>query len=237
MAAILACGPRALLSHRSAAALWDLAPAAGASIDVTAPGRSRRGRAGITLHQIRNLDPADRTERDGIPATTVARTLFDLAGVVDSRRLGRAFEQAERLQLLDLNAIHRVCQHGRGRRGVSDLRALLAEHPCPIPETRSELERRFLDHCRAADLPRPAVNVEVAGLEVDATWRSRRLVVELDGYAFHRTRAAFERDRARDAMLQLAGYRVLRITSQRLAREPKAIIDAVRGLLAARMSS
>lgn len=168
--------------------------------------------------------------REGIPVTTVARTLLDLAEVVDMRRLERAFEEAERLRLLDLRVIERTCERNAGRRGLKPLRALLSDAQ-PVVDTRSELERRFLTFCRGAQLPPPAVNVIVAGFEVDALWPDRRLVVELDGYAFHRTRAAFERDRARDAALQLAGYRVLRLTARRLGEEPAAVAEAVRRLL------
>jgi very-short-patch-repair endonuclease len=98
-------------------------------------------------------------------------------------------------------------------------------------ETRSELERQFVELCREANLPLPALNTAVAGHEVDALWPRQRLIVELDGYAFHRTRAAFERDRTRDSELQLAGYRVLRITSRRLDCERAAVARAVRSLL------
>jgi len=120
----------------------------------------------------------------------------------------------------------------RGRHGMPALEALLEDRSDEPPATRSELERRFLDLCRGARLPAPSVNVLVAGLEVDAVWREERLVVELDGHAFHGTRAAFERDRERDAALQLAGFRVLRITHRRLEREPHAVIQTVRTLLA-----
>jgi hypothetical protein len=232
MAAVLACGPEAMLSHHSAAALWELRPTARSAVDVTAPGRTRHGRPGITFHPVRRLDPVDRARLDGVPVTTVARTLFDLAEVLAPRQLERAFEQAERLRLLDLRAINNLARRSRGRHGLRALSALLAERREPAPATRSELERRFLDLCHTAGLPRPAVNIVVSGLEVDAVWPDQRLVVELDGHAFHHTRAAFERDRLRDATLQLAGYRVLRVTHRRLEREPATVAETVRALLA-----
>src|SRR5207302_645130 len=216
MAAVLACGDGALLSHRSAGALWGIGSGAGSRVDVTAIGRSRRGHPGITLHQVRGLHPDDRARRDGVPVTSLARTILDLAEVLNRSQLARAFEEAERLQLLDVRAIRRLCERSAGRRGLGPLGNLLSNHMRPLPETRSELERLFVDLCRAAALPPPALNVSVAGFEVDAVWQDRGLVVELDGFAFHRTRAAFERDRARDATLQLAGYRVLRLTARRL---------------------
>ncbi len=230
MAAVLACGPNALLSHRSAAALWNLAPTSSPLIDVTVP-RGRSGHEGIALHQVRSLSEADRAVVDAIPVTSVARTLFDLAEVVDRRRLERAFEQAERLRLLDMRAIADGCDRSPGRRALKPLRALLADLYPADHETRSELERRFLDFCRGACLPLPETNVLVEGFEVDAVWRKEKLVVELDSYEFHGTRAAFERDRARDVTLQLAGYRVPRVTSRRLSADPVGLAAAIRALL------
>lgn len=231
MAAVLACGPDAALSHTDSAALFHLRPIGGTSIHVSAP-RSREPRAGIVLHRVRRLHPDDRTTCEGIPTTSVARTLLDLAEVLRPDQLERAFEQAERLQVLDLRALERVCERSRGRRGLRPLRALFArEQMAGARETRSELERRFLDLCRSANLPLPAVNVTACGFEVDMLWARQRLVVELDGYAFHRSRRAFEQDRVRDAALQVAGYRVLRVTSRWLAEEPGEVVRAVRSLL------
>ena len=232
MAATLACGPAAVLSHRPAGALWGLCPSAASVVDVTAPGRSRRGRPGIRLHQVRTLHAGECSRRHGIPVTTVPRTLLDLAEVLRPRELERAFDEAERLRLLDVRAVERLCDRSPGRRGLRPLTDLLAREHLPPPETRSTLERRFFELCRDAGLPRPAVNAHVAGFEVDAAWPSARLVVELDGYAFHRTRAAFERDRARDAALQLAGQRVVRITHRQLEEEPNNVVATVRSLLA-----
>jgi hypothetical protein len=232
LAAVLACGPNAVLSHRSAAELWELRRSSRASIDVTAPGRRRQGPPQIAVHRARGLDRNDRTTRHRIPVTSVARTLLDLAEVVRPRELARALEEAERLRLFDLRAIEALRERSNGRRGLRPLIALLNEQNEPPPMTRSELERCFLDLCDDAGLPRPAVNVHAQGYEVDALWRNQKLAVELDSRAFHLTRAAFERDRVRDATLQLAGYRVLRITHRRLHNEPKTIADTIRALLA-----
>lgn len=152
--------------------------------------------------------------------------------VASACRLARAVEEAQRLRLLDLAAIQDVCERSRGRHGLRALCTVLAEVEEPL-SVRSELERRFARLCEEANLPSPALNVTVAGFEVDAHWPRRRLIVELDGFAHHRTRAAFERDRLRDADLQLAGYRVLRITARRLDREPAATVAALRTLLRA----
>ena len=232
MAAVLACGPGAALSHRDAAALWALRPNNRAAIEVTVVGGHRPGQRGITIHRTRALHEDERTVVDGIPVTTVARTLLDLAEVVDRRQVERAFEEAERRRLFDLRALETLARRHHGRRGLGVINELLAEATQP-PATRSELERRFLDLCREAGLPQPQVNTLVAGFEVDMAWPEARLVVELDGHEFHRTRAAFERDRARDAALQVAGHRVLRVTDRRLTRERGAVVDAVRALIAA----
>jgi len=168
---------------------------------------------------------------DGIPVTTVARTLLDLAEIVDRRRLERAFETSERLRLFDLRQIEDVCTRARGRRGLRPVLALLPSL-APPPETRSELERRFLDFCRDHDLSTPTLNAMVDGFEVDALWRADKVAVELDSFEFHRTRAAFERDRAKDSALTAAGLRVVRLTSRRLDGEPTGVASLLRGLLA-----
>ncbi|MGH2925399.1 MAG: DUF559 domain-containing protein [Solirubrobacterales bacterium] len=230
MAAVLACGRGAVLSHRSAAALWAITPPGAGAIDVTVPRRAGSARPGIKIHRVRRLDRRDIAARDGVPVTTVARTLLDLAEVIRPDGLRRAFETTERLRLLDLAEIRRACERARGRRGLRPTLALLRSLR-PAPETRSELERRFLDFCDRFALPPPSVNGTVEGLEVDAQWPGPRLAVELDGYEFHRTRAAFERDRARDATLQLAGYRVVRLTYRRLTDEPEEVARALLRLL------
>lgn len=231
MAAVLAAGPGAVLSHGDAAALLELRQAGAGAVHVTGR-RSRRGGRGIRVHRVRHLRPEDTTTVERIPVTSVARTLLDLAEVLQPRQLERAFEQAERLRVLDLRAVERVCTRSHGRRGLRALRDLLAEEQIAAAlHTRSELERRFLDLCRDNALPIPALNVSVAGFEVDAFWPQARLVVELDGYSFHRSRESFERDRARDAALQVAGCRVVRVTQMRIAREPGRIAQDLRALL------
>jgi hypothetical protein len=231
MAAVLGCGEGALLSHRSAAALHGLGFGAAPKIDVTVPGRSRHGQTGIVVHLVRSLHDEDRTACEHVPVTSVPRTLLDLAEVVVPRQLRRAFEEAERLDLLDLAAISRLVRRSSGRHGLKHVRAILSDAYGPVPETHSELERRFVRLCREAGIPPPATNVVVAGYTVDAYWPDHRVVAELDGFAFHHTRHAFERDRARDAELQLAGYRVLRITARRLERDSAGVARALLSLL------
>jgi hypothetical protein len=206
-------------------------PAAGAGVHVTAARSRRASRDGLAVYRARHLHPDDATEREGIPVTTVARTIFDLAEMLRPRQLERVFDKAEQLQVFDLRAIEHVRERCFGRHALASLDLLLAEYQGPLP-TRSELERRCLDLLRDTCLPIPLLNVIVAGIEVDVVWHDQKLVIELDGYAYHRTRQAFERDRARDAALQLAGYRVLRVTHRQLRTQPEVVVETVQSLLA-----
>jgi hypothetical protein len=234
MAAVLACGPQAVLSHRDAAALLGLRTDHRAQIDVTAPRTGARKRAGIDLHVSATLRPQDVTIHDGIPSTSVARTLLDLADVVDRRGVERAVEQAEVLGLFDLGGVRDMLDRAGPRRGVGVLRAVIG-HWTGSSVTASELEERFLEICRKAALPQPAVNAWLTlpgeAIKADFLWRHERLVVETDGRAIHATRAAFERDRLRDQRLTLAGYTVVRFTWQQVTREPAAVANTVGALL------
>lgn len=219
MAAWLTYGPEAVLSHRAAAAVWDLGPWPSGAVDVTVPAR-RKGRPGIRLHRAR----VERVVKDGFPVTTVARTLVDQAGALPLGRLRDQFEKAERLGLLDVNSVN---EEMNGRRGAKKIRALLAEWTEPEP-TRLELERAFRDLCRLYGIPLPRHNVSLLGYEVDAYWPETELVVELDGWEFHKTRAAFEHDRRKAAALEAAGIRVLRFSWRQVKREPETVAAAIR---------
>jgi hypothetical protein len=153
----------------------------------------------------------------------VARTLLDSADMLRRGPLERAVEQSLVLRLFDLRAVHAVLAAHPNRRGAAALGAIVARIADEPALTRSEAEALFLDLCDAHGIDRPAVNSRVAGLEVDFAWPARRVVVEIDGHRYHGTRAAFERDRARDARLTVAGHRVLRFTYRRLVREPGAL--------------
>ena len=234
LAAVLACGPGAVLSHRSAAALWGLRPTTRPAVDVTAP-RTRTGRPGIDLHLPRCLEPEHRTEQNGIPCTTVARTLADLGAVIDHAAVERAWHRTEMLGLLlDVRAIEHALGGGRGRKGAQHLRTLLDESRAD-QITRSELEERFLTLCRTADLPPPAVNTRIEAngttYEVDFLWRTRHLVAETDGWGPHRTHSAFEADRRRDADLLVAGFRVVRFTWHQITRNADFVVATLRALL------
>ena len=237
MAAVLACGHGAVLSHRSAAALWGLRESAQTGIEITTRRRNGRTRAGIQVHSGATLTPAHTTTHRGIPCTTVARTLLDIADVTNRRGLERALDQAEILRLLDADELQRLLvQAGRGRRGAAILQDLLADHHPGDTITRSELEERFLALCAATGVPRPRVNAWIAlpggAVQADFLWTEQLLVVETDGHAAHGTRAAFERDRRRDQRLLLAGWRVVRFTWRQVTRRPEQLRDALQALLA-----
>jgi hypothetical protein len=232
LAAVLACGEGAVLSHTSAASHWGLLDTAAARIDVTAP-RSRAGVQGVRLHRSRFLDARDTTSHEGLPITTVARTLLDLAATVQPHRLERALAQAERLELYDHRAIEALLARANGHRGGTALAQATTSEPA---WTRSEAEARFLDLVREATLPEPLVNLTLAApdhprLEVDFCWPTHRLIVELDGWETHRTRAAFEHDRRKDAALNAAGHRVLRFTWRAIKHDAPTVKRRLRAVL------
>ena len=192
LAAVLACGDGAVLSHRSAAALWELQPIPSGPIDVTVPGEGGRYRAGLRVHTTRSLAPAEIASRKGIPCTSVARTLLDVAATASPRAIDRLIEQAMILRIYDRNALDAVL--AGGREGSRALRARLAKLQTEPQRFRSELERRFFELVRDAGLPLPIVNGLVEGHEVDFHWPAQRFIVETDGRATHDTPIAAERD-------------------------------------------
>lgn len=213
LAAVLACGEGAVLSHRSAAAHWGLLPTNATRIDVTIP-RARASNATIRLHHSRSLIARDTTTRQGIPITSVPRTLLDLAATVQADRLERALAQAQHLRLYDHRAITDLLARANGHRGKQRLAEATALDP---KLTASDWEVRLLNLVRAAGLPEPLVNLPLDAPDhgqcrPDFHWPSHQLIVETDGWESHRTRAAFERDRAKDAALTAAGYKVVRFT-------------------------
>jgi very-short-patch-repair endonuclease len=224
MAAVLACGGAAVLSHRSAAVLWGLLRAWYGPPEVTVTDGRSRGRPDLRVYRTRWLDPRETRRREGVPVTAPARTLLDLATVISERDLARAVEEAQVLRLVTPRQLANVV--GRGRPGSAALRAVLnLQHEPSL--TRSEAEVAFLHLVRDAGLPAPETNVEVLGHEVDFLWRGRKLIVEVDGFAYHSSRQAFERDRRRDARLQAAGFRVMRFTYLQIVNEPHTVIECL----------
>jgi very-short-patch-repair endonuclease len=227
MAAVLACGPDAVLSHHAAAGLWGIRHAS--RLEVTAPS-GRRGPPRVRLHRA-HIPADERTIRHGIPTTTVPRTLLDLSAVVQRAELRSAWRQAEQLRLTDrLSVPHLIARYPR-RSGTTNLRAILKEAEAGLPFVRSELEERFQTFLLNAGIPSPETNQQVENLEVDCVWREAHLIVELDSRTFHDTTLAFEEDRRRDRRLEAAGWHVIRITWRQLLEEPDAIEADLRKLL------
>jgi len=236
LAAVLACGVGAVLSHRSAATHWRVRYYALARIEVTVP-RGRNGRvAGVRIRR-RRLADEDVTVHDGVPVTTVARTLFDLASDVRAQELAGAVDEAHRRGLYDQTAVD--AQFGRGRNGTVAFRKMLAERHPERERARSTLETLGIDLFGAHGLPLPQINVWFPELgddggEVDLLWPEERVVVELDGWDFHRFRRQFEDDRRKSVELLAMGYAVLRFTWRQTADQPEWVVAHVRAQLEAR---
>jgi very-short-patch-repair endonuclease len=236
MAAVLAGGAGAVLSHASAAALWEIRGSAAILVDITTP-RTGRKRPGLRIHRPRTLGPDEVTIHHGIPVTTPARTLLDLAAVLQRRPLERALDNAEIGRLTDYPALGAMARAHPGHRGSGMLADTLRDHHAGTTVTRSELEERFLELCRDHGLPKPRVNTHVETKEVDFHFTERRLIVETDSWRHHRTRRAFENDRARDALHAAAGYRTLRFTHRQLVDEPAHVAAVVASVLADRCAA
>lgn len=214
MAAVLSCGPGAALSHRAAAAIWDLGPWPTGAVDVSV-AKNKGPRRGVRIHRVTELEAM---EKDGFPVTTPSRTLIDCARTEPRPRVERMWEQADRLGLLDIGELD-----GSRSRVLQEL----IEERREAPPSKNELERAFLDVCREHTIAVPSLNAVVQGEEVDAYWPQDDLVVELDGYEWHKTRAAFENDRRRDAKFARAGLRVLRFSWRQVTRQPRDVAEAI----------
>lgn len=237
LAAVLACGPGALLSHRSAAALHGLRPASASRIEVSTGWH--RSSPSIRVHGRRRLVREDAAVVRGVPVTTVERTLVDLADVLRPEQLLRALGVVEEARSADLHeierALARVC--GRPGRGHAAMRAALEEMRARGGDrTRSDMEELFLALVSGAGLPRPRTNVWFpapgGGVEVDAVWRAARVAVELDSWRHHRGRDAFQRDRSKANALTLAGWTVLRFTWADVRTRPAQVAATVARALA-----
>ena len=224
LAAVIACGRGAVLSHLAAAQLWEIRRSSAAVTDVTVPSRTGRiSRRGIRIHRSGRLGPDEVTTRRGIPVTTVARTLLDLADVLDDQALRRTVTEAEYRNVFDLTTLNAVVQANPGRRGAKLMRAVEAAGH----RTRSPLEGRFLRFMERWGVEEAETNVWLEDYEVDFLWRRIGLVVELDGLDEHGTRAAVRRDRKRDRELWRAGFRTMRLTDDALDDEHEVLRDLI----------
>jgi very-short-patch-repair endonuclease len=231
-AALLTCRDGSLLSHATAAAMWKLGAAGEeAPVDITVFGGSPGRRPGIHFHRTRILAPHDISVVHGLPVTSPARTLLDLAERATHRELERALDEGLMNRILTRAQITGVLARATGRRGAVLLADVLSQRT-GATMTRSEAEELMLAHLRAAQLPDPEVNGRIHGFQVDFLWRQPRLVVEVDGFKFHGSRRAFERDRAKSARLSAAGMQVLRFTWMQLEFESYAVIVRIAQALA-----
>lgn len=236
MAAVLACGEGAVLSHRSAATLHDLLSAKGGRIEVTVPRRTPIRREGLRVHRSTCLRPEDCAIVDGIRCTSVPATLLSLAATSPRNVLESACNKAEIRGVLDLGAILELLDRRQSHPGATRLRAALEVDGLGTDRTKSHLERRFARLAREHGIPAPEVNAWIAipgeEMQCDFAWHRERLIVEVDGWHTHRTRTAFHDDRRRDRLLQAAGWYVLRFTDRDLRREPQHVERIVREVLA-----
>jgi very-short-patch-repair endonuclease len=216
------------VSHHTAAALWQLAPGPLATepVEVLVAGLARGRLAGVRAHRMGRLDADETTLLERIPITTPARTLLDLGAATAPREFERVVAHAEREGLASQEALASLAARHPRHRGAPALRRILAVQGGP-QLTRSEAESRLLELFRRGRLPAPSANARVAGYEVDFLWRAERVVVEVDGFAFHSSVRAFERDRRRDATLAAAGFRVIRVTWRQIVDEPESILVAM----------
>jgi very-short-patch-repair endonuclease len=234
MAAVLASGPGAVLSHRAAAALWGIRSPSSGPIDVAVPHRSRS--SGHIRRHLAVLPADEVTTRYGIPVTTVPRTIFDLATVTSEQGVEAPLRESEYLELRDRLSLPHLLDRYPGRRGSRTVRACLARRAETPGRIRSPLEEVFLPFLRRHRLPLPHLNawIQAGGrsFQVDCLWKAQRQIVELDGYQSHGTKAAFRNDRDRDRTLRVAGYGVTRIAWAQLEDEPTAIAADLQALLA-----
>lgn len=233
-AALLSLGRGTAISHRSAAALWGIVEEASSAVEVTLVGRHVRPRPGIKLHRVNRLHPADLRTRSNLVVTAPARTIIDLAGMVSSPELERTFGDARAKRLLSQQELESALSRApKNHPGAAAIRRRLAtDRGSTYTRSRAEaLIRRLLAD---AQLPQPLVNCRVAGLTVDFLWPQERLVLEVDGYATHGHRLAFEGDRKRDQVLTAGGYTVIRITWRQLRDEPIAVAARIAQALAVR---
>jgi len=224
--AVLACGRRTLVSHRSAVALWDLAKPPADDVEITVIARGSRSRDGIRVHRVESLDPRDRSQRRGIPVTAPARTLIDFASTARPEEAERAIAEAFALKLTTERQTIAATDRALNRAGVATVRAILGQPGGPS-RTRSGGERAMLRLIRGAGLPIPKTNHPVAGFTADFCWPEHRLIVEVDGYPFHSSRSAIERDHRRDLVHREAGYEVIRFTARQLEEAPLYVATVI----------
>lgn len=234
-AALLAVGPHAVLSHQSAAFAWGVVPARPDTVpvDLLVPAGHVRRRPGIAAHRTTRLEGREVRICQGLPVTSPARTFVDMAAAVTMRELERAVDEALVRRIVRLQQLRDAVARDKGRAGAP-LLATLLNHRGNSTVTRSQAEERMLEIIRAADLPPPECNPRVNGYEVDFLWRPQQVIVEIDGYAYHSSHSAFERDRAKGAALGAAGFLVIRVTWLQMEHETLIVVSNLAQALARR---
>jgi len=228
MAAVLATGDRAVLSHASAVGLWGLRRPDLSLVAVVLPGSSGRGRRGrVTVHSSAQLGREEVTTKVGIPVTRPERTLIDFAEVTERRPFERALDEAVRLNLTTEARLRKAVDRHPGRLGAAKLSTVLSEHAAGTTATENDFEELLIAVCDDHAIPRPLCQVWIGNYRADFLWPAQFLIVETDGRATHGTRQAFEDDRARSAELTIMGYRVLRFTWLQVTDRPEWVARTV----------
>ena len=231
-AATLACGPGAVLSHLCAAGLWAIRPVPAIQPHIVMQGNGRRGHRGITMHRMRRMSEEDRARVDGIPVTSLELTCLHLAGMLSVRSLERAVVKAARRPEFSIEQAKALCARSKGRRGVNRFRRIVHRDLTAEMRALSELELRFVELLRAHRIRLPEINHDVEALMVDAIWHEQRVIVELDGFEFHKLPRDLRNDNARNRKLVLAGYRLIRFVWDDLVSDPNGAAATVDALLA-----
>jgi very-short-patch-repair endonuclease len=226
MAAVLAVGPGAVVSHCSAAALWGLVPScADDQVDILLAGRDAgRRRQGIRVHRTPALHPRDATTYEQVPMTTPARALLDITPVLSQPQLEKSFDAGLKGRILTRHGVAVTVARSPDCRGAARLGALAESEFRGAPDTRSPAEEDFLKLVRAGGLPEPEMNARVGLYVIDALWRRLGLAVEIDGYEFHSTKRSFESDHERDQVMTDAGFAVLRFTRDQIVKQPELVL-------------
>jgi very-short-patch-repair endonuclease len=227
LAAVYACWPTAVLSHRSAAEEWELiAKRDSFALQITAPGWRRRGPRGIYVHRTASLPPDEVDQIDGVPVTSAARAVFDLASQAPAWEVAAAYEEGLINGLFDRDQMIKMAMRHKGRRGISKIRFLI-DRDAPPSVTIERAHRTLLELIRSSDLPPPKTEFKIDGKPADIAWPEAKLVVEMDGGAFHNTVGRIERDKLRDGERAAIGWLTIRVTWNELTKRPTALISRI----------
>jgi very-short-patch-repair endonuclease len=227
LAAVWACGPRSLLSHRSGAEQWEMIePRTGFAIQVTVPGGRRLGPSGIYVHRTNDLYPDEVSGKDGIPITSPARTVFDFASQASPSEVSAAYERGLIEKFFTRDEMIVLAMRHKGRRGIKKIRTLI-DRDAPPTVTIKEAHRMLLELVRSSGLPHPKTEVPIGRYRVDILWPDAMLIVEMDSSKWHTSPGRNEHDKRRDSELAAKGYLTLRITWNDLTKRPNEVITRI----------